>query len=630
IKEQFKIWIFKDSNRRNQLVDTYNKKFNGIRPREYDGSKLTFPGMNPDIQLREHQKNAIAHALYGGNTLFAHSVGAGKTFEMIATAMESKRLGLCTKPLFVVPNHLTVQFGSDFSKLYPGANLLVATKKDFEKANRQKFFAKIATGEYDGIIIGHSQLGKIPMLIERQQQFYTQQINDIIGGIKELKAANGSDFQVKAMERTKKSLEKQLEKLKKTKQDDVITFEEMGVDKLIVDECHEFKNLFCATKLQNVAGISNSASQKASDLFQKCRYLDEVTGSRGVTFATGTPVSNSITELHTMMRYLEYDFLQGKSLANFDNWVSIFGEQKAQYELAPAGNKFKLRTRIANYTNMPELMTMFKQVSDIRTADTLNLDVPKCKTVVVNAEPSPFQQELVEELSARSDDVQAGRVQPTEDNLLKITSDGRKVGLDPRLIDPSFEDNPTSKLNLCVQNVLKVHEETKENRLTQLIFCDLGVPHGSTSAVGDDEKNADEVSVSEQESFEDTGNFCVYDDIKKKLIAGGIPAEEIAFIHDAKTESQKDELFTKVRSGEIRVLLGSTPKMGTGTNIQDRLVCMHDLDIPWRPADLEQRLGRMVRQGNLNKEVTLYRYVTKGTFDAYSYQTLENKQKFIE
>ena len=599
IKEQFKTWIFKDSTRRNQLVDTYNKKFNGIRPREYDGSKLTFPGMNPDIQLREHQKNAIAHALYGGNTLFAHSVGAGKTFEMIATAMESKRLGLCTKPLFVVPNHLTVQFGSDFSKLYPGANLLVATKKDFEKANRQKFFAKIATGEYDGIIIGHSQLGKIPMSLERQQQFYTQQINDIIGGIKELKAANGSDFQVKAMERTKKSLEKQLEKLKKTKQDDVITFEEMGVDKLIVDECHEFKNLFCATKLQNVAGISNSASQKASDLFQKCRYLDEVTGSRGVTFATGTPVSNSITELHTMMRYLEYDFLQGKSLANFDNWVSIFGEQKAQYELAPAGNKFKLRTRIANYTNMPELMTMFKQVSDIRTADTLNLDVPKCKTVVVNAEPSPFQQELVEELSARSDDVQAGRVQPTEDNLLKITSDGRKVGLDPRLIDPSFEDNPTSKLNLCVQNVLKVHEETKENRLTQLIFCDLGVPHGSSSAVGDDEKNADEVSVSEQESFEDTGNFCVYDDIKKKLIAGGIPAEEIAFIHDAKTESQKDELFTKVRSGEIRVLLGSTPKMGTGTNIQDRLVCMHDLDIPWRPADV----GRILRTFKIKKNV---------------------------
>lgn len=631
IKDQFKNWIFKDADRRNMLVDRYNKLFNGVRPREFDGSKLTFPGMNPDIQLREHQKNAIAHALYGGNTLFAHSVGAGKTFEMIATAMESKRLGLCTKPLFVVPNHLTVQFGDDFSKLYPGANLLVATKKDFEKSNRQKFFAKIATGEYDGIIIGHSQLGKIPMSLERQEQFYQSQIDTIIEGIRELKENNGSDFQVKAMERTRKSLEKQLDKLRKSNQDDVITFEEMGVDKLIVDEAHEFKNLFCATKMQNVAGISNSASQKASDLFQKCRYLDEVTNGRGVTFATGTPVSNSITELHTMMRYLEYGFLEQKGLANFDNWVSVFGEQKTQYELAPAGDKFKLRTRIANYTNMPELMTIFKQVADIRTADTLHLDVPKCNMVVVNAEPSEFQKQLVEELSARSDDVQAGRVQPTVDNLLKITSDGRKVGLDPRLIDPTWEDHSGSKLNQCVQNVLKVHEETKDERLTQLIFCDLGVPHGTTSAdVNGDAKDTDEVSVSEQESFEDCGNFCIYDDIKQKLVNGGIPAEEIAYIHDAKTESEKDALFAKVRSGEIRVLLGSTPKMGTGTNIQDRLVAMHDLDVPWRPADLEQRLGRMVRQGNINKEVTLYRYVTKGTFDAYSYQTLENKQKFID
>ena len=599
IKDQFKNWIFKDADRRNMLVDRYNKLFNGVRPREFDGSKLTFPGMNPDIQLREHQKNAIAHALYGGNTLFAHSVGAGKTFEMIATAMESKRLGLCTKPLFVVPNHLTVQFGDDFSKLYPGANLLVATKKDFEKSNRQKFFAKIATGEYDGIIIGHSQLGKIPMSLERQEQFYQSQIDTIIEGIRELKENNGSDFQVKAMERTRKSLEKQLDKLRKSNQDDVITFEEMGVDKLIVDEAHEFKNLFCATKMQNVAGISNSASQKASDLFQKCRYLDEVTNGRGVTFATGTPVSNSITELHTMMRYLEYGFLEQKGLANFDNWVSVFGEQKTQYELAPAGDKFKLRTRIANYTNMPELMTIFKQVADIRTADTLHLDVPKCNMVVVNAEPSEFQKQLVEELSARSDDVQAGRVQPTVDNLLKITSDGRKVGLDPRLIDPTWEDHSGSKLNQCVQNVLKVHEETKDERLTQLIFCDLGVPHGTTSAdVNGDAKDTDEVSVSEQESFEDCGNFCIYDDIKQKLVNGGIPAEEIAYIHDAKTESEKDALFAKVRSGEIRVLLGSTPKMGTGTNIQDRLVAMHDLDVPWRPADLEQRLGRMVRQGH--------------------------------
>ena len=629
IKQEFKKWIFKDPERRNTLVDKYNRTFNSIRPREYDGSNLTFTGMNPDIQLREHQKNAIAHALYGGNTLFAHSVGAGKTFEMIATAMESKRLGLCNKPLFVVPNHLTVQFAADFRKLYPGANLLVATKKDFEKGNRQKLFSKIATGEFDGIIIGHSQLSKIPMSIERQEEFLQQQKQDILDGIAELKKAKGSAFQIKNMERTAKALDKALEKLKTANQDDVINFEEMGVDKLIVDEAHEFKNLFCATKLQNVAGISNSASQKALDLFQKCRYLDEITGSRGVTFATGTPVSNSITELHTMMRYLEYDFLRSKGIANFDNWVSVFGEQKTQYELAPTGKGFKVRTRIANYTNRMELMSMFKQCSDVRTADTLNLDVPICNTQVINAEPSELQQALVNELSDRSDDIQAGRVQPNEDNLLKVTSDGRKVGLDPRLIDPNFEDNPTSKLNLCVQNVLKIHQETKDDKLTQLIFCDLGVPKGNSAIITDESKANDDLSVAESESFEDAGNFCIYDDIKKKLIAGGIPANEIAYIHDAKTETQKDALFAKVRSGEIRVLLGSTSKMGTGTNIQDRLVALHDLDIPWRPADLEQRLGRMVRQGNINKNVNLFRYVTKGTFDAYSYQTLENKQRFI-
>lgn len=632
IRKAFKAWIFKDSVRREAIVERYNELFNSIRPREFDGSALSFPMMTADIHLHDHQKNAIAHAMFGGNTLFAHCVGAGKTFEMIATAMESKRLGLCTKSLFAVPNHLTEQIGDDFQKLYPGANILVATKKDFKKENRQQLFAKIATGNYDAVIIGHSQLGKIPVSKERQVTTIQSQIDDILQGIEELKKSEGSKFQIKAMERTRKSLQKQLDKLEKANQDDTLTFEQLGIDRLFVDEAHEFKNLFVATKLQNVAGISNSASQKALDLFLKCRYLDEKTGGKGVIFATGTPLSNSITELHTMMRYLEYDFLRDHGLQHFDNWVAVFGEQKTDYELKPAGNGFKERTRIANYTGLPELMSMFKQVADIRTADTLTLDVPDCDYQVVQVEATPFQQELVQELADRADAINAGNVDPTIDNMLKITSDGRKLGLDPRLIDPSFEDNPDTKLNRCVENVARIHVETAEDRLTQIIFCDLGVPHKAAEAAveGEDADDAkDKKSIAEVESLEEECDFCVYDDIRDKLIAKGIPAEEIAYIHDAKTEQQKADLFDKVRSGEIRVLLGSTAKMGTGTNVQKRLIAVHDLDIPWRPADLEQRAGRIIRQGNENKNVQIFRYVTKGTFDAYSYQTLENKQKFI-
>ena len=633
IRKAFKAWIFKDSARREAIVERYNELFNSIRPREFDGSALSFPMMTADIHLHDHQKNAIAHAMFGGNTLFAHCVGAGKTFEMIATAMESKRLGLCTKSLFAVPNHLTEQIGDDFQKLYPGANILVATKKDFKKENRQQLFAKIATGNYDAVIIGHSQLGKIPVSKERQVMTIQSQIDDILRGIEELKKSEGSKFQIKAMERTRKSLQKQLDKLEKANQDDTLTFEQLGIDRLFVDEAHEFKNLFVATKLQNVAGISNSASQKALDLFLKCRYLDEKTGGKGVIFATGTPLSNSITELHTMMRYLEYDFLRDHGLQHFDNWVAVFGDQKTDWELKPAGNGFKERTRIANYTGLPELMSMFKQVADIRTADTLTLDVPDCDYQVVQVEATPFQQELVQELADRADAINAGNVDPTIDNMLKITSDGRKLGLDPRLIDPSFEDNPDTKLPRCVENVARIHAETAEDRLTQIIFCDLGVPHKAAGEAEVEGEDADDVkdkkSIAEVESLEEECDFCVYDDIRDKLIARGIPAEEIAYIHDAKTEQQKADLFDKVRSGEIRVLLGSTAKMGTGTNVQKKLIAVHDLDIPWRPADLEQRAGRIIRQGNENKQVQIFRYVTKGTFDAYSYQTLENKQKFI-
>ena len=510
-------------------------------------------------------------------------------------------------------------------KLYPSADILVATKKDFEKKNRSKLFAKIATGNYDAFIIGHSQLGMIPISPERQERMYKEQIEDITKGISELKAQSGEGFQVKAMERTRKSLQQKLEKLSSSKKDNTMYFEELGIDKLFVDEAHEFKNLMSVTKLQNISGISGVCSQKATDLFMKCRYLDEKTGGNGVVFATGTPVSNSITELHTMMRYLQYDFLCQHDMQNFDNWVSTFGKQKTDYELAPTGDKFKARTRIASYANMPELMSMFKQCADVRTGDSLKLPVPECELHIVNAEPIQLQQDMVQELSARADNVQKSNVDPHEDNMLKITSDGRKVGLDPRLVNPELEDNPNTKLNLCVNNVFKIYKETEAEKLTQIIFCDLGVPKKDTSL----QENIEEQSMAETDSLEESGAFCVYDDIKSKLVAMGVAPSEIAFIHSAKTETQKSELFDKVRSGKVRVLLGSTAKMGTGTNVQDRLIALHDLDVPWRPADLEQRKGRMVRQGNINKKVHLYRYVTKGTFDAYSYQLLETKQRFI-
>lgn len=628
IRREFKNWLFSDPVRRSDIVDTYNRTFNCIKPREYDGSHLTFPGMNSNIELHEHQKNAIAHAIYGGNTLFAHSVGAGKTFEMIATAMECKRLGLCHKSLFAVPNHLTEQVGADFLKLYPNANILVATKDDFKAENRKRLMSKIATGNYDAVIIGHTQLKMLPLSPERQENIFKEQIDNIVAGIAELKYQEGNSFKVKDMERTKRSLEQQLEKLQSSKKDNTVYFEELGIDKLFVDEAHEFKNLFCTTKLQNVSGISSRASQRATELFAKCRYLDEKTGGKGVVFATGTPLSNSVTELHTMMRYLNYDFLAShNNMQNFDNWVSTFGVQKKEYELAPAGNKFKERTRIAEYANLPELMSMFKTIADVRTADTLNLKVPDCELHIVDVEPTELQTELVEELSDRADEVNNGSVDPSTDNMLKITGDGRKLGLDPRLINPSFEDDPGTKLNVCVNNVFDIYEKTSDKKLTQIVFCDLGVPSKNSSADGN--KDDDTKSVAELDSLEESGKFCVYDDIRDKLIAKGVSADEIAYIHNAKSETQKSELFAKVRSGEVRILLGSTGKMGTGTNVQDRIIALHDLDVPWRPSDLEQRRGRMVRQGNINDKVHLYRYVTKGTFDAYSYQLLEKKQKFI-
>lgn len=628
IRREFKNWLFSDPVRRSDIVDTYNRTFNCIKPREYDGSHLTFPGMNSNIELHEHQKNAIAHAIYGGNTLFAHSVGAGKTFEMIATAMECKRLGLCHKSLFAVPNHLTEQVGADFLKLYPNANILVATKDDFKAENRKRLMSKIATGNYDAVIIGHTQLKMLPLSPERQKNIFKEQIDNIVAGIAELKYQEGNSFKVKDMERTKRSLEQQLEKLQSSKKDNTVYFEELGIDKLFVDEAHEFKNLFCTTELQNVSGISSRASQRAIELFAKCRYLDEKTGGKGVVFATGTPLSNSVTELHTMMRYLNYDFLAShNNMQNFDNWVSTFGVQKKEYELAPAGNKFKERTRIAEYANLPELMSMFKTIADVRTADTLNLKVPDCELHIVDVEPTELQTELVEELSDRADEVNNGSVDPSQDNMLKITGDGRKLGLDPRLINPSFEDDPGTKLNVCVNNVFDIYEKTSDKKLTQIVFCDLGVPSKNSSADGN--KDDDTKSVAELDSLEESGKFCVYDDIRDKLIAKGVSADEIAYIHNAKSETQKSELFAKVRSGEVRILLGSTGKMGTGTNVQDRIIALHDLDVPWRPSDLEQRRGRMVRQGNINDKVHLYRYVTKGTFDAYSYQLLEKKQKFI-
>ena len=605
IKDAFRDWIWKDSHRREALVTKYNELFNSTRPREYDGSHIRFGGMNPDITLREHQRNAIAHVLYGGNTLLAHEVGAGKTFEMAASAMESKRLGLSQKALFVVPNHLTLQWANEFLHLYPSAKLLVATKKDFETANRKKFCARIATGDYDAVIIGHSQFEKIPLSPERQERQLREQIDEIEGAIAELKYQNGENFTIKQMEKTRKSLQTRLDKLLSTdRKDDVVTFEQLGVDRLFVDESHAFKNLFLYTKMRNVAGLSTSEAQKSSDMFMKCRYMDELTGGRGVVFATGTPVSNSMTELYTVMRYLQYDTLQKKNLTHFDCWASTFGETTTAIELAPEGTGYRARTRFAKFFNLPELMNMFKEVADIKTSDQLHLPVPEAKFETVVVQPSDYQKDMVAELSERAAAVHSGMVDPTEDNMLKITSDGRKLGLDQRLINPLLPDDPESKLNACVKNVLRIWEKGKVDRLTQLLFCDLSTPKND-------------------------GTFNVYDDIKAKLIAAGVPEKEIAFIHDADSEAKKKELFAKVRTGQVRVLMGSTQKMGAGTNCQDRLVALHHLDVGWRPSDMTQRNGRIIRQGNQNKEVQIYQYVTEGTFDAYLYQTLENKQKFI-
>ena len=605
IKDAFRDWVWKDPTRRHELVTRYNELFNSTRPREYDGSHIVFDGMNPEITLREHQRTAIAHVLYGGNTLLAHQVGAGKTFEMVAAAMESKRLGLCQKSMFVVPNHLTEQWASEFLRLYPSANILVTTKKDFEKAKRKQFCARIATGDYDAVIIGHSQFEKIPISQERQERLLREQIDEIAAGIEEMERENGERFTIKRMEATRKSLEARLEKLKADeKKDDVVTFEELGVDRLFVDEAHAFKNGFLATKMRNVAGIATSESQKSTDMFLKCRYMDELTGGRGVIFATGTPVSNSMTELYTMQRYLQYGTLEKMGLIHFDAWASTFGETVTAIELAPEGTGYRARTRFAKFFNLPELMAMFKEVADIKTADQLHLPVPNAHYETMAVKPSVYQEEMVEALSERASKVHSGAVDPKEDNMLRITSDGRKLGLDQRLMNPLLPDEPGSKVNACMENILRIYKEGDAQKLTQLVFCDLSTPHGD-------------------------GSFNVYDDIRDKLVASGIPKEEIQFIHDADTEIKKKELFARVRSGQVRILFGSTQKLGAGTNVQDRLIALHDLDAPWRPGDLEQRAGRIVRQGNMNPDVHIYRYVTEKSFDSYLWQTIENKQRFI-
>ncbi|GAD45412.1 hypothetical protein ANG5_1940, partial [Streptococcus constellatus subsp. pharyngis SK1060 = CCUG 46377] len=605
LKEEFKNWIFSDQERRNRLVKLYNERFNSIRNREYDGSNLSFEGMNTEIELRSHQRNAIARSLYGGNTLLAHVVGSGKTFEMVASAMESKRLGMCTKSLFVVPNHLTGQIGREFMQLYPSANIMVADKKDFEPRNRKRFIGKIATGEYDAVIIGHTQFEKIPMSKEYQEKHIQDQIDEILNYIEEYKHDRNQNFTVKQLEKTKKKLEARLEKLNDDfKKDDVITFEELGVDKLFVDEAHGFKNLYLHTKMRNVAGIGQSEAFKSSDMFMKCRYMDEMTNGKGIVFATGTPVSNSMTELYTMQRYLQYENLKKNHLEHFDAWASTFGETQSAFELAPEGTGYRVKTRFSKFYNLPELMSMFKEVADIQTADMLNLPTPEAHYEVIKTLPSEEQKEILKGLSERADKVRDRVVEPDEDNMLKITNDGKKLALDQRLINPLLPDNPDSKVNVCVKNVFAIWDKTKENKSTQLLFSDMSTPKGD-------------------------GEFNIYDDIRDKLVAMGIPKEEIAFIHEANSDKQKDELFAKVRKGDVRILFGSTQKMGAGTNVQNKLIALHDLDVPWRPADLEQRAGRIVRQGNENKEVNIYRYVTKNTFDAYLWQTIENKQKFI-
>ena len=605
VREAFRDWVWKDPQRRETLVKKYNELFNAVRPREYDGSHIRFGGMNSDIRLRPHQRNAIAHVLYGGNTLLAHEVGAGKTFEMAAAAMESKRLGLCRKSLFVVPNHLTLQWASEFLRLYPSAKILVATKKDFETSRRKKFCARIATGDYDAVIMGHSQFEKIPISPERQERMLQLQIDEITDALGELKRRQGEGFSIRQMEKTRKGLQARLDKLTSTeRKDDVVCFEQLGVDRLFVDESQAYKNLFLYTKMCNVAGLSTSEAQRGSDMFMKCRYLDEVTGGRGVVFASGTPVSNSMTEMYTVMRYLQYDTLQQKGLSHFDCWASTFGETTTSIELAPEGNGYRARTRFAKFFNLPELMNLFKEAADIKTADQLDLPVPEAVFETVVVQPSRIQKEMVAALSERAARVHAGQVNASEDNMLCITADGRKIGLDQRLMNPLLPDDPGSKLNACVSGVLRIWEEGRGQRLTQMIFCDLSTPKGD-------------------------GSFNVYDDIRGKLLSGDVPAEEVAFIHHADTETKKKELFAKVRCGKVRVLLGSTQKMGAGTNVQDLLAAVHHLDMGWRPADMTQRNGRIIRQGNRNSQVRIYQYVTEGTFDAYLYQTLENKQKFI-
>ena len=607
IEEAFKDWIWKDPTRRQMLVKEYNERFNSLRPREYDGSHILFHGMSPEITLRPHQKNAIAHILYGGNTLLAHVVGAGKTYEMVAAAMEKKRLGLCTKTLICVPNHLTEQLAGEALQLYPNANILVARRTDFEKANRKRFCAKIATGNYDIIVIGHSQFERIPLSQERQVEYLQSQIHDVISQVAQLKEERAENFTVKQMERMRKQLEKKLDKLNdQSRKDDVVTFEQLGVDSLMVDEAHAFKNLAVLSKMRNVAGISQTESQRASDLYMKCRYLDEITGSRGVVFATGTPISNSMAELFTMQRYLQRETLELHGLSSFDAWASTFGETVTAVELAPEGTGYRTKTRFSKFYNLPELMSMFKQVADVQTADMLNLPVPKLvggKPINVALPPSPQQKQMVADLADRAEEIRAGNVDPTEDNMLKVTNDGRKLALDQRLIDPNLPENPNDKVHACTENVYRIWNKTKDKKLTQLVFCDLSTPKPD--------------------------GFNVYDDLRNLLISMGIPENEVQFIHSANTEVKKAELFAKVRSGDVRVLMGSTGKMGAGTNVQRLLVATHHLDCGWKPSDIEQRNGRMIRQGNTNAEVYEYRYVTEASFDSYMWQLLETKQKFI-
>ena len=604
IKQEFQDWIWSDPERRERLCKSYNEKFNSVRPREYDGSHIIFNGMNPEIELREHQKNAVAHILYGGNTLLAHAVGAGKTFEMVAAAQESKRLGLCNKSLFVVPNHLTEQWAAEYLQLYPAANILVATKKDFETKNRKKFCGRIATGDYDAVIIGHSQFEKIPMSIERQRAILEQQLEEITGGIAELKRNRGENFSIKQLEKSKKSIKQKLDKLNdQTKKDDVVTFEELGVDRLFVDESHYYKNLYLYTKMRNVGGIAQTEAQKSSDLFMKCRYLDEITGGRGTVFATGTPISNSMVELYTIQRYLQYNTLVKNGLQHFDAWASTFGETITAVELTPEGTGYRAKTRFAKFYNLPELMAMFKEIADIKTADMLNLPVPEAKYHNIAVKPSEMQKEMVASLAERVEQVRGGDVDSSVDNMLKITNDGRKLALDQRMLNDMLPDFEGSKINACVDNIYRIWKENADKKSAQLVFCDLSTPKND-------------------------GTFSVYNDIRKKLIERGIPESEVKFIHEADTDMKKKELFQKTRKGEVRVLLGSTQKMGAGTNVQDKLIALHDVDCPWRPSDLEQRSGRIVRQGNENPQVDIYRYVTEQTFDAYLYQLVEGKQKF--